>query len=97
VESLLDDYELFITESMSSMALELAASGARVCVYLPQSSLNFSPLASLPNFTSYFHDDESLSKLLKEPVTGLEVSELLEVVNSRQSWERIIERLVDYE
>jgi hypothetical protein len=97
VESLLDDYELFITESMSSMALELAASGARVCVYLPQSSLNFSPLASLPNFSSYFHDDESLSKLLKDPVTGLEVSELLEVVNSRQSWERIIERLTDHE
>ena len=97
VESLLDDYELFITESMSSMTLELAASGARVCVYLPQSSLNFSPLASLPSFTSYFHDDESLSNLLKEPVTDLEVSELLEVVNSRQSWERIIERLTDHE
>jgi len=97
VESLLDDYELFITESMSSMTLELAASGARVCVYLPQSSLNFSPLASLPNFTSYFHDDESMSKLLKEPVTGFEVSELLEVVSSRQSWERIIDRLIYHE
>jgi len=97
LESLLDDYGLFITESMSSMTLELAASGARVCVYLPQSSLNFSPLASLPSFTSYFHDDESMSRLLKEPVTDLDVSELLEVVNSRQSWERIIERLVDHE
>jgi len=97
LESLLDDYGLFITESMSSMTLELAASGARVCVYLPQSSLNFSPLASLPSFTSYFHDDESMSRLLKEPVTDLDVSELLEVVNSRQSWERIIERLTDHE
>ena len=97
VELLLDDYELFITESMSSMTLELATSGARVCVYLPQSRLNFSPLASLPNFTSYFHDDESMSKLLKEPVTGFEVSDLLEVVSSRQSWECIIERLIDHE
>jgi len=97
VERLLDDYELFITESMSSMTLELAASGARVCVYLPQSSLNFSPLASLPNFTSYFHNDESLSKLLEEPVTGFEVSDLLEVVSSRQSWGCIIERLIDHE
>jgi hypothetical protein len=66
-------------------------------VYLPQSSLNFSPLASLPNFTSYFHDDESLSKILEDPVAGLEVSELLEVVNSRQPWEQIVERLSDYE
>jgi len=38
-----------------------------------------------------------MSRLLKEPVTDLDVSELLEVVNSRQSWERIIERLVDHE
>ena len=79
------------------MTLELATSGARVCVYLPKSNLNFSPLASLPNFTSYFRDDESLSKLLKEPITSLELSELLEVVSSRQSWERIIERLIDHE
>jgi len=97
VESLLADYGLFITESMSSMTLELAASGAKVCVYLPKSSLNFSPLATLPDFTSYFHDDESLSKLLKEPVTSIEVSELLEVVSSRQSWGHIIERLIGHE
>jgi len=55
----LDDYGPFITDSISSMNLKLAASGDSLRVYLPQTSLNFSPLVSLPNFTSYFHDDEN--------------------------------------
>jgi hypothetical protein len=96
LNSLLGEYDLFITEAMSSMTLELAASGARVCVFLPKSKLNFNSLASVSGFTSYFHNDASMSKLLKEDPENIDISELLALGESRKYWQRIIDRLVNH-
>jgi len=97
VSLLLSDYDVFIVDSMSSMALELAAQGAKVCVYLPKSSLNFSPLASIPNFDAYFKDDRSLCKILKAPVSSFDMADLMEIVSVKKVWVTLLEGIESYE
>lgn len=93
-KALLANFDSFITDSMSSMSIELAHYGANVFVFAPKDELNFSPLASVPNFDKFFHDEASFAALLDTPKVKFELSEVLDVTDSESKWKKIIERLL---
>lgn len=86
-------YDIVITESMSSIALELAASGAKIAVYVPEGCLNFSPLLICPEFRAYFKDNDDLNVILKSDNVAIEASSIIATVNSGSRWKQILEDL----
>jgi len=82
-------YDVIITESMSSMALELASIGAKIAVFLPESQLNFSPLLANSKFESYFKDDNELNRILLADAVAIDVSTIITTVNSREKWVQV--------
>ena len=95
--SLLKTYGLFVTESISSMTLELVTAEARVFVYSPKRSLNFSALATVSDFRSYFADENSLGRLLDKKQKKVDVSELLQLYSSKSDWAEILRDVTERE
>jgi len=85
-ESYLSEYSLFVTDSVSSLALEFANFGKRTAVFVKGDSLNFSPLYFFTNFDSYFWDSHSLSKMLTTNSAILGIREMLDLPNQMDIW-----------
>lgn len=93
IEHLAGSYGLFITESVSSLALELLALGQEVCIYAPQDGLNFSPLLSAPQFDRFFWDEDSLARLIGKAAPEVDFETIISVTNERRVWLGNISRL----
>ncbi len=95
LDQTLAEYDVFICDSMSSLAFEFAAFGRRVLIYKPEGQLNFSPLALVKDFTSYFSDEESFEHIRHLPPHRLDFAEYLRVGGDKRIWNSLLRRIVD--
>jgi hypothetical protein len=95
IEIYTNRYVNFVTESTSSLGLELASIGRRVAVFVPRDCLNFSPLLFMSDFNDFFSDSESLVKLLNfDAWEKVSVETILDITGQKDCWTRIKQQLL---
>ena len=88
-------YDLFITDSMSSMSLEFSAIGKRVAVFVPEETLNFSPLHLIDEFNGYFSDRGSLEAVIEGEASKVSIENVLALPNDKSKWLKLLREVVD--
>jgi hypothetical protein len=88
-------YVNFVTESTSSLGLELASLGKKVAVFVPQDALNFSPLLFASEFSNFFSDSASLSRIINlNSGEKVSVEGIIDVSGQKDCWTRIKTKLL---
>ena len=93
LHSICSDYQLFIADPMSSLALELGHCRKKICIFLPPKALNQSPLYFYPEFDSYFWDESSLRQSIGSCETEIDASSILSLSSQRDIWQRVVAEL----
>lgn len=84
-------FDSFICDSMSSLAFEFAACTRRVFIYKPKGAINFSPLAMVRTFSSYFHDEASFAAIRHLRPTRIALTDFLNVGQDEIIWDAILQ------
>ena len=85
-QEIIDDYEVFVSEAIGSLAFELAFLGKVVLIYLPDNQLNFSPMATLPEFKNYFANVSELDVLLANLPGSVALRSVLNLERKTELW-----------